>query len=45
MNILTNSTSTALWHDIVHEAETSCAVSLEEEIESYLVFFTHALYQ
>ncbi len=38
MSILTNVTSTALWHDVVHEAEESCAVILKEEIESYLVF-------
>jgi hypothetical protein len=38
MSIVTNATSVALWHDIVHEAEQSCSVALKEEIESYLVF-------
>ena len=38
MNILTNSTSTALWHEIIHEAESTCRITLEEDIESYLVF-------
>ncbi len=38
MNILTHSTSTALWHEIVCEAEESCRVSLCDETESYLVF-------
>lgn len=38
MNIMTDSTSTALWHGIVHEAEETCSVLLKEEIESYLVF-------
>jgi hypothetical protein len=38
MNILTNSTSTALWHDVVVKAEETCAVVLKEELESYLVF-------
>lgn len=38
MQILHNSTSTALWHDIIHEAETQCDIKLKEELESYLVF-------
>src|SRR3990167_5880445 len=38
MSILTHSTSTALWHSIVHDAEKSCAIALKEDIESYLVF-------
>jgi len=38
MNILTNSTSTALWHEIIHEAEATCRITLKEDIESYLVF-------
>lgn len=38
MNILTNSTSTALWHEIIHEAEATCRITLEEDLESYLVF-------
>jgi len=38
MSIVTNVTPTALWHEIVHEAEQSCSVTLKEDIESYLVF-------
>lgn len=38
MNILTQATPTALWFQIVHDAETACALSLEPEIKSYLVF-------
>ena len=38
MKILVNSTSLALWHEIIHEAEASCAIVLNEETEAYLVF-------
>jgi hypothetical protein len=38
MTLLVNSTSIALWHDIIHEAEAACTISLKEEVESYLVF-------
>jgi len=38
MNIVTRETATALWHEVVHEAEASCRIMLREEIESYLVF-------
>ncbi len=38
MSIVTGPTSTALWHEIIHQAEQSCAVTLKEELESYLVF-------
>lgn len=38
MSIVTNVTTTALWHQVVHEAEESCSVTLNEELESYLVF-------
>lgn len=38
MNILVNSTSVISWYEIIHEAETKCAIVLSEEIESYLVF-------
>jgi len=38
MEILTRSGDMALWFDIVHDAEASCAISLQTEIESYLVF-------
>lgn len=38
MNILVNSSSIASWHEIIHEAEASCAIALNEEVEAYLVF-------
>lgn len=38
MNIVTNTTSTALWQEVIHEAEQACSVALKEEIEAYLVF-------
>lgn len=38
MTLLMNSTTVALWHDIIHEAETSCALKLKEDVESYLVY-------
>ena len=38
MKLLVNSSTIALWHDVIHEAETSCDVLLKEELESYLVF-------
>ena len=38
MQILHNSTPTALWHDIIHEAELQCDIHLKEDLESYLVF-------
>lgn len=38
MKILHNSSTTALWHEIIHEAETTCEITLREELESYLVF-------
>jgi len=38
MTILHQSSSIALWHDIVSEAEKVCDIRLKEELESYLVF-------
>lgn len=38
MTLLTNSTPVALWHDIIHEAEAACSMTLREELEAYLVF-------
>ncbi len=38
MSIVTNVTPTALWYDVVHQAEQSCSVTLKEDLESYLVF-------
>lgn len=38
MSLLVKSTSVALWHDIIHDAESSCAIVLQEDLESYLVF-------
>jgi len=36
--IVLESSSTAHWHKLVHEAEASCQFPLNEELESYLVF-------
>lgn len=36
--ILTDTAATALWHDLVREAEQRGAAPLDDEIESYLVF-------
>lgn len=36
--IILESSSTAQWHKLVHEAEASCETTLNEELESYLVF-------
>ncbi|MDX1901201.1 MAG: hypothetical protein SFW66_04235 [Gammaproteobacteria bacterium] len=38
MAILTQSTGTALWLQVVHEAETTSAIALAPDLESYLVF-------
>ncbi len=38
MSIMTHDTPTALWHEIVLQAEQACSVMLKEELESYLVF-------
>jgi hypothetical protein len=38
MTLLQSSTSIALWHEIIHEAEAACTISLKEEVEAYLVF-------
>ncbi len=38
MQILTHSTDTALWLQMIHDAEASCSVSLNAEMETYLVF-------
>jgi len=38
MGIMINSTPTALWHGMVHQAEQACSVTLKEDLESYLVF-------
>ena len=38
MQLLQNSTVTALWHDIIHEAEEQCDIQLKEDVESYLVY-------
>ena len=36
--IIVESSSTAQWHKLVHEAESICDFQLDEELESYLVF-------
>lgn len=38
MAIMTRSGDTALWFEIIHDAEAACSISLHEELESYLVF-------
>lgn len=38
MKLLLNSTPVALWYDIIHDAEISCSINLNHELESYLVF-------
>lgn len=38
MKLLINTTPVALWYDIIHDAEHSCAIVLHEDLESYLVF-------
>lgn len=38
MKLLMNSSSLALWHDIIQDAENSCALNFKEEIEAYIVF-------
>jgi hypothetical protein len=38
MKLLMNSTSLALWHDIIQDAEDSCSLILKEEIEAYIAF-------
>lgn len=37
MNLLTNDNALILWQDTVKHAEEICAVSLQQELESYLV--------
>lgn len=38
MKLLLNSTPVALWHEIIHEAQMMCDITLLEELETYLVF-------
>lgn len=38
MKILINSNPIALWHDIIHDAEATCSIPLNHELEAYLVF-------
>ena len=38
MKLLMSSSSTALWYDVIHDAETSCAHNFKQEIEAYVVF-------
>jgi hypothetical protein len=37
MKLLTSVTPMALWHEIIHDAEATCAITLKQELESYLV--------
>lgn len=36
--LLNSSTPLALWYEIIHEAELTCATTLQEELEAYLAF-------
>ncbi len=38
MTLLLHSTTASLWHSIVHDAEQTCSIVLDEELEAYLVF-------
>jgi len=38
MQLLHNTTPTALWHDIIHDAMRMCDIHLHEDLASYLVF-------
>jgi hypothetical protein len=38
MKLLMNSTSLALWYDIIQDAENSCALVFKKEVEAYIVF-------
>jgi len=37
-SLLLQPTATAQWYTLINEAQASCAIHLEEELESYLVF-------
>lgn len=36
--LLQHATPVALWHHVIHEAESDCSIFLKEDLESYLVF-------
>lgn len=37
MNLLIHSTSSALWQEVIKQAESKCSVNLKQELESYLI--------
>lgn len=37
MNLLTNDNALDLWHDTIKHAEDICAITLQKELESYLI--------
>lgn len=37
MSLLTSTTSLVLWQDVVRHAENRCSISLQQELESYLI--------
>lgn len=37
MTLLTNETAVVLWQDVIKHAEDRCSISLEKELESYLI--------
>jgi hypothetical protein len=38
MNLLTNTSSVALWQETIRDAQQACAVTLKSELEAYLVY-------
>lgn len=37
MKLLTNKSSTILWHEVIRGAESRCSVALHDELETYLI--------
>lgn len=37
MDLLTSSTTSVLWHDVIRHAEDCCSITLQDELEAYLV--------
>ena len=37
MGLLVSTTSSILWHDVIKHAEDRCSITLQEELETYLV--------
>src|SRR5579862_6037428 len=41
MNVLTAPNSILLWQDVIKDAKTSCALQIDDELESYLVWLLY----